>query len=217
MWINSLGLPEVYINNLYEESKNGLLMLQILDKVKPGIVNWKIVDKKVKNPFNAVVNCQEVVDAAKKAKFTIVGIGGQDIKEGNKKYILAIVWQLMRAHTLQVIGNKTEDELVNWGNSLVDEKLKIKNLKDKSISNSLWFIYIMKSIEARIINWDIVIQDKNDKESIENNAKYCISIARKLGTTVFCVWEDITEVKSRLLLTFLASIFDVAQTYKPVK
>ena len=215
MWINSLGLPEVYINNLYEESKNGLLMLQILDKVKPGIVNWKIVDKKVKNPFNAVVNCQEVVDAAKKAKFSIVGIGGQDIKEGNKKYILAIVWQLMRAHTLQVIGNKTEDELVTWGNSLVPENLKIKNLKDKSISNSLWFINIMKSIEARIINWDIVIQDKNDKESNENNAKYCISIARKLGATVFCVWEDITEVKSRLLLTFLASIFDVAQSYKP--
>ena len=56
MWINSLGLQDVYINNLYEESKTGLLMLQILDKVKPGMVNWKIVDKKIKNPFNVVVN-----------------------------------------------------------------------------------------------------------------------------------------------------------------
>ena len=191
-------------------------MLQIIDKIKPGIVNWKIVDKKVKNKFSATVNCQEVIDSAIKSKYTIVGIGAQDIREGNKKYILAIVWQLMRAHTLQIIGNKTEEELVNWGNSLVSEEIKIKNLKDKSVSNSLWFIYIMKTIEPRAINWDIIIQDKTDDESKENNAKYCISIARKLGATVFCVWEDIVEVKSRLLLTFLASVYDVAQSYKPV-
>ena len=216
MWINSLGLPDVYVNNLYEECKTGLLMLQIIDKIKPGIVNWKIVDKKVKNKFSATVNCQEVIDSAIKSKYTIVGIGAQDIREGNKKYILAIVWQLMRAHTLQIIGNKTEEELVNWGNSLVSEEIKIKNLKDKSVSNSLWFIYIMKTIEPRAINWDIIIQDKTDDESKENNAKYCISIARKLGATVFCVWEDIVEVKSRLLLTFLASVYDVAQSYKPV-
>ena len=38
MWIYSLGLPNVYIINLYEE-------------YKPGIVNWKIVDKKVKKNF----------------------------------------------------------------------------------------------------------------------------------------------------------------------
>jgi hypothetical protein len=164
----------------------------------------------------AIVNRQEVIDSAIKSKYTIVGIGAQDIREGNKKYILAIVWQLMRAHTLQIIGNKTEEELVNWGNSLVSEEIKIKNLKDKSVSNSLWFIYIMKTIEPRAINWDIIIQDKTDDESKENNAKYCISIARKLGATVFCVWEDIVEVKSRLLLTFLASVYDVAQSYKPV-
>ena len=38
MWIYSLGLPDVYITNLYEG-------------YKPGIVNWKIVDKKVKKNF----------------------------------------------------------------------------------------------------------------------------------------------------------------------
>ncbi len=122
----------------------------------------------------------------------------------------------MREHSLQVIGNKTEEELITWGNSKVEDKYKVKSLKDKSISNSLFFIYIMKSIEPRAINWDIVIQDKDDDASKENNAKYAISIARKLGATVFLVWEDITEVKNRLLLTFLASIYQVGQEYKPV-
>ena len=85
----------------------------------------------------------------------------------------------MRTHILHIIGNKNEEELVNQGNNLFSEEKKIKILKDKSVSNSLWFIYIMKTIEPRAINWDIIIQDKTDDESKENNAKYCISIARK--------------------------------------
>ena len=41
-------------------------------------------------------------------KFSLVGIGGVDIMNANKKLILAVVWQLMRRHTLNVltsIGN----------------------------------------------------------------------------------------------------------------
>jgi hypothetical protein len=214
MWINSLGVPDLYINNLYEESKTGVLLCKVIDKVKPGTVNWKIIDKNPKNPFKATVNCQEVIDASKKSKYTIVGIGAQDIREGNKKYILAIVWQIMRAHTLQVIGGKTEEELVSWGNERVSEEYRITNLKSKSLSNSLFFIDICKSIEPRAINWDIVMKDDTD-EAKQNNAKYAISIARKLGAAVFLVWEDVVDVKSRLLLTFIAALYDAAQKYKP--
>jgi plastin-1 len=220
MWINSLGLTDengdpIHINNLYEESKDGLVLLRTLEKITPGCVRWKLVDKKPKNPFKIQTNCDEVIEASKKSKYKIVGIGGGDIRTGNKKYILAIVWQMMRQHSLQVIGNKTEEELVAWGNDRVDEQYKVKSLKDKKLATSLYFIYIMKSIEPRSINWDIVMQDKDDDEAKENNAKYAISIARKLGATVFCVWEDIAEVKSKLLLTLLASIYEVGNNYKP--
>ena len=219
MWINSLGLTDdngepIHINNLYEESKDGILLLRTIEKIRPGIINWKIVDKKPNNPFKKTVNCNEVIDASKKAKYHIVGIGGGDIRDGNKKYILAIVWQMMRDHSLQVIGNKTEEDLIKWGNERVDDDLKVKSLKDKKLGNSLYFINIMKSIEPRSINWDIVVTDKDDDESKQNNAKYAISIARKLGATVFLVWEDIAEVKSKLLLTFLASIYEVGNNYK---
>ena len=220
MWINSLGLNDdagepIHINNLYEESKDGILLLRTLEKIKPGVVNWKIVDKKPSNPFKQTVNCNEVIDASKKSNYHIVGIGGGDIRDGNKKYILAIVWQMMRAHSLQIIGNKSEEELIAWGNDRVDDELKVKSLKDKKLGNSLYFINIMKSIEPRSINWDIVITDKDDDESKQNNAKYTISIARKLGATVFLVWEDIAEVKSKLLLTLLASLYEVGSNYKP--
>jgi hypothetical protein len=51
--------------------------------------------------------------------------------------------------------------------------------------------------------------DSETDEALENNAKYALSIARKLGASIFLVWEDIKEVKSKMLITFVAALFDV--------
>lgn len=42
-------------------------------------------------------------------------------------------------------------------------------------------------------------------EEKEMNAKYVLSVARKLGATVFIIWEDITEVKPKMILLLIAS------------
>ena len=39
----------------------------------------------------ATVNRQEVINSSIISKYSIVGFGTQDIREGNKKYILAVV------------------------------------------------------------------------------------------------------------------------------
>ena len=39
-------------------------MLRTFDKIKPGVVNWKIIDKKPNNPFKKTVNCNENIDAS---------------------------------------------------------------------------------------------------------------------------------------------------------
>ena len=44
-----------------------------------------MVDKNAKNPFKVAVNCNEVINASKKSGYSIVGIGGVDIRDGNKK------------------------------------------------------------------------------------------------------------------------------------
>ena len=51
LWINSLGLDDVYIADLYDDVTDGLVLLKIIDKLKPGTVNWKKVEKKPKNIF----------------------------------------------------------------------------------------------------------------------------------------------------------------------
>ena len=211
-WINSLKLDDVKkVNNLYQECRSAILLLKIIDKVKPGTVNWKIVELHTKNPFKIQVNCNEAIEASKKSGYHIVGIGGADIREGNKKYILAIVWQLMRAHTLKIIGGKSEEALLEWSNGKVSDDQKVKSLKDKKLNSSMFWIELLAGIEPKCIRWDIVVKDPQQDKEREMNAKYALSVARGLGACVFVVWEDLTQVKNRLLLTFLASIYDAAK------
>ena len=213
-WINSLKLEGVKkVNNLYQECRNAILLLKIIDKFKPGTVNWKYVELKTKNPFKIAVNCQEVIDSAKRSGFSIISIMNKDIQEGRKKHILAIVWQLMKAHTLKVIGERGEEELIAWANSKVSEPRKIKNLKEKKLSDGLFWIELLSSIKPKSIKWNLVVKENITDEDREMNAKYALSVSRGLGSINFLFWEDITEVKSKLLLSFLASIYNLDKNH----
>lgn len=65
------------------------MLLETLDKISPGIVNWKIATKPpIKMPFRKVENCNQVVKIGKQLKFSLVNIAGNDIVQGNKKLIL---------------------------------------------------------------------------------------------------------------------------------
>jgi hypothetical protein len=41
MWINSLNIPDLYINNLFEDLHDGVGILLLEDNIQPGSVNWK--------------------------------------------------------------------------------------------------------------------------------------------------------------------------------
>lgn len=78
-WINSLGIDDVYINDLYEEVKDGLVLLKVMDKLDTSVVDWKKVDKNPNNKFKQGINCGQVIEACKKLGLKIPGIGGSDI------------------------------------------------------------------------------------------------------------------------------------------
>ena len=93
--------------------------------MQPGIVSWRKVNLNPKNKFKKVANCNYAVVIGKQMKFSLVGIGGVDILNGNKKLILAIVWQLMHRHTMNVLtaiggGKKADDAtIIAWANATV--------------------------------------------------------------------------------------------------
>lgn len=137
----------------------------------------------------------------------LTGIGAQDILDGNKKLTLAIVWQLVRIHYLQIIGSKTEQDIISWANSAVGD-MQIANFRDKQLADGRFLIKLCASIEPRVVNWDLVTPGETDLDR-SMNAKYAISIARKLGAIIFLVWDDVVEVNQKMLLIFIASLYDL--------
>jgi len=137
-----------------------------------------------------------------------VGVGSQDIRDGHKKNILAMVWQLMRVHYLRIIGNKTDQDLIAWVNSVVNPETPIANFGDPQLSDGRMLIKLAGCIEPRMINWDLVTPGVTDEEK-EMNAKYAISIARKLGAIIFMVWDDIPRLNKKMLLIFVCSLYDL--------
>jgi hypothetical protein len=145
----------------------------------------------------------------------VPGIGQADFVDGNRKNVMAVLWQLVRLNYLQIIGSKTEEDLVKWANECVPDQ-KIKNLKDQALSDGTFLIKLTSAIEPRAINWDIVMKGETDEEKA-NNAKYAISIARKLGAVVFCVWEDIVNVNYKMILILICSLFQIQEELKAAK
>lgn len=123
LWLNSLGVePGVF--NLFENLKDGLVILQAFDRILPGSVIWRRVSKpkagagvapwasaggdeegedigvtpnqSTLSRFKAVENTNYVVDLGKQNGMHLVGIQGADIVDGRKTLVLGLVWQLMR-------------------------------------------------------------------------------------------------------------------------
>lgn len=124
LWLNSLGVePGVF--NLFENIKDGLVLLQAYDKVLPGTVVWRRVSKpkggaapapvvgeggeddeeedigvkpnqSTLSKFKCVENTNYCVELGKQNGLHLVGIQGADIVDGKKTLVLGLVWQLMR-------------------------------------------------------------------------------------------------------------------------
>ncbi|EOX93755.1 Actin binding Calponin (CH) domain-containing protein isoform 1 [Theobroma cacao] len=216
-WINSLG-NSTYIDNVFEDLRNGWILLETLDKVSPGIVNWKVANKPpIKLPFKKVENCNQVVKIGKQLKFSLVNIAGNDIVQGNKKLILAYLWQLMRYNILQLLKNLrfhshgkeiTDVDILRWANTKVSNsgnQSRMDSFKDKSLSDGIFFLELLSAVQPRSVNWSLVTKGVTDEQK-KMNATYIISIARKLGCSIFLLPEDITEVNQKMILTLTASI-----------
>lgn len=88
LWINSLGI-DPFVNNLFEDLRDGIIILKVMDIVQPGIVDWsKVNTKEPLNKFKKVENCNYAVTLGKQMKFSLVGIAGSDIHDGNQTLTL---------------------------------------------------------------------------------------------------------------------------------
>jgi plastin-1 len=130
----------------------------------------------------------------------------------------------MREHVIQTLkvlskdGKELNDagmsalvfmiDIIKWANTTVKNSGKstqMKNMQDSSLKTSVFFCDLLNALSPGIVDYELVTNGKSD-ENAKLNAMYAISIARKLGATIFVLPEDIIEVKAKMILTFVGTL-----------
>ena len=215
LWVNSLGIDGVYIDDLYDGLSDGFNLCKVVDKVDPTVITWKNVAEHPKNyQFGNPVNLKEAITGCKGMGLKMIGIGANEINKKDKKEILATAWSICKTHYLKLIGGKTEKDLVAWANERVGAKASpISNLTDKTnLSNGKFWIELIATIEPRGVDEELVTAGETEDDQ-KMNAKYAISLARSIGAVVFMVWEDMVSANGKQNLILIATLFELAQTY----
>lgn len=158
-----------HVNWLYSDLADGLVVFQLYNIIRPGIVNWNRVHRKFSNLrkfMEKLENCNYAIELGKEIKFSLVGIAGQDINEGNVTLTLALIWQLMRAYTLSVLSQLAqtgspivEKEIVQWVNNKLlsaNKKSSIRNFQDPTIADAVVVVDLIDAIKPGAINYDLV-------------------------------------------------------------
>lgn len=222
LWLNSLDVDPPIVS-LFEDLKDGIILMQAFDKVMPGSVQMNHVNKRPTNGrkmlrFKELENTNYAVAIGKANNFSLVGIEGSDITDGNKMLTLGLVWQLMRRNinntlaTLSKNGKElTDSEIIGWANNEVTKGGKsshIRSFSDPSLANGHFLLDILHGMKPGYVDYSLVTPG-NSYEERYANARLAISIARKLGALIWLVPEDIIEVRSRLILTFVGSLMSL--------
>eukprot|EP00123_Amoebidium_parasiticum_P015980 comp23227_c0_seq1/m.37881 comp23227_c0_seq1/g.37881 ORF comp23227_c0_seq1/g.37881 comp23227_c0_seq1/m.37881 type:complete len:627 (-) comp23227_c0_seq1:284-2164(-) len=226
-WMNSLGV-QPYVSHLYQDLHDGLVLIQLFDKVFPSTVEWNRVNQA---PFKAmgatmrkIENCSYAMDLGRKHKFSLVGIDGKDVYDGNKTLTLAVVWQLMRAYTLEVLkrlsGNDkpiSDNDVISWVNTKLKDAGKttsISSFKDSSISDSMPVLDLVDAIKPNSVDYSLVVRGANSEKDKMSNAKYAVSMARKIGANVYALPEDLVEVNQKMVMTVFACLMSCSYSAK---
>ena len=221
LWLNSLDVKPV-VQSFFEDLKDGTCLLQAYDKVIPGSVNWRHVNKPREGQelmrFKALENTNYAVELGKQVQFSLPGIQGADITDGQRTLTLGLVWQLMRKDIVATLnglaqrlgkGEIADADMIKWANDQARKSggrsSPIRSFKDSGLSNAVFLLDVLAGMKPAYVDYDLVNGGRNEEECYLN-AKLAISIARKMGATIWLVPEDIVAVQSRLITTFIGSL-----------
>ena len=191
LWLNSLEVDPP-VHDLFENLRDGVVILQGFDKVIPGSVVWRRVSKPKPAPaepvelaegeepkpllsrFKMVENTNYAVELAKANRMHIVGIQGADIVDGSRTLTLGLVWQLMRRNIIQTLasiskGGKevTDSDIVRWANETVKKGGKsstMRSFKDPNNKNAIFFLDLLDCLKPGYVDYSLVNEGRTDEE-----------------------------------------------------
>ncbi|CAH8540699.1 unnamed protein product [Heterobilharzia americana] len=205
-WMNSLGVKP-----------NGLVLLQLVDKIKSGTVDWSLVvqnfDPK-RRLFQELGNCNLVVDSAKSINIRLVNVSGEDIQIRDRKLILGVCFTLMHAYMFKLLYEATQGgrdlpsddrDILCWVNEqLTEAKARpISSFRDPAISTGIPVLQLLEHIKPNSTNKSIWQQGDGDDFSV---CQYAISCCRKAGARVFTLPEHLRDLNGKMILTLFACL-----------
>ena len=221
LWLNSLDVQPA-VQSFFDDLRDGTVLLQAYDKVIKGSVNWRHVNKAPAggelSRFKAMENTNYAVELGKQNHFSLVGIQGADITDGQRTLTLAITWQLMRKDislTLSALAQRlgkreiSDAEMVKWANDMSRKGGKsssIRSFKDQTLGTGIFFLDVLNGMKSSYVDYELVTAGRTEEDSYAN-AKLAISIARKMGATIWLLPDDVVQIRSRLLVTFIGKSF----------
>lgn len=224
LWMNSLGV-EPFVRDLFKDLRDGLILLHVIDRVHPDTVKWttRVNTNPGLSRFRCIENTNYVVELGlRDLHFSLVGIQGADLTDGNSKLTLGLVWQLMREHVLRTLGpHSNEDDILAWANRTVCATTasaappQLTSFKDAHLADSHFLAALLDAIQAGCIDRSTLSPPLSATEALLSNAKYVINVARKLGAAIFLLPEDIVECKPKMLMTLIGTLMALSRQQHP--
>eukprot|EP00485_Elphidium_margaritaceum_P004021 CAMPEP_0202688196 /NCGR_PEP_ID=MMETSP1385-20130828/3723_1 /ASSEMBLY_ACC=CAM_ASM_000861 /TAXON_ID=933848 /ORGANISM="Elphidium margaritaceum" /LENGTH=934 /DNA_ID=CAMNT_0049343105 /DNA_START=25 /DNA_END=2829 /DNA_ORIENTATION=+ len=241
-WLNSQLPPHLKIGNLYRDLSDGIILAHILERSQRGVINWKRMRKQIRHKFDKVANCNYVYDVMKqKFPFSLVGIAGPDIVDGQQKYIHTILWQIMRYQATKKLselsfGGKevTDNDILKWSKEthakLANPRSKTASgFRDRVLTTCVFYLELMKvltegddTVRDDLVNYEVPpLESQSDDNMMTErmaNARYAISLIRMHGGDVFILPEDLVTMDQKAVLSVYAAIMtvDYERRTKPV-
>ena len=54
-------------------------------------------------------------------------------------------------------------------------------------------LHLCDAVTPGVVDWEVVTKGGSEEDK-QHNAKYVLSVARKMGCAIFLLWEDVVEV-----------------------
>ncbi|WIA28107.1 hypothetical protein OEZ86_010687 [Tetradesmus obliquus] len=184
----------VSISSLFgPELRSGVLLLELLQLLQPGCVDWRLANRLLfrrggaRVQLLALENCQMALRIAQEELgLPLVSMSPHDVVLGRRKVILSLVYQLMRYHTMQLLESIT---------AASQQQQQQQDADGLELAVDLAFVTPGLTPAQR-----------------QSNAQYALSVADKLGCSLFLVWEDLVDLQPRMVLVLLASLMYMDQT-----
>ncbi|VDN09651.1 unnamed protein product [Dibothriocephalus latus] len=212
-WMNSMGVSP-FVSHLYSNLSDGLVLLQLIDIIRPNTINWKTVTSTFderRKLFQKQNNCVLVIEYAKSIGLKLVNVSGENIREGAQKQVLGSCFQFMRAYTNKLLREAAgadksapiEDaEILAWVNKHLEAigEPTITSFRDPSLATSKPIVAVLESIVPKSTSRSMLLDDNFA------NAVYALSSCRKAGARVYALPEHICQTNSKMIITIFACL-----------